>query len=297
MATAVRIAYSAVTQRVYNVIVASPREGLFVAAICRVIGLPVRIVIWPFNISGAYRQPLKAVASFAYRFVRWIIVYSEHESEMYRKLFRLPADRFVFKYIDAPYAEDESYRVLFQERQKDGYIVVPGYSGRDFLTVSRVAAALDYTFVYLTYPQAIRNITIPDNVRVISGISEEEFCRYIARAQICVVPLRNDIIANGHIAIAQAMVFGTPLIATLLPGTRDYLKHGHNCLTAYPSRTDSLRRAIVRLMENQDLRKQLVQNARVFAQHRFSLASSTALLGSLFVNEETSISKRTEVRV
>ncbi len=282
LSTAVKIIYVALTRRTRDVIVSSPREGLFVCAFSRIFHLPLRIVIWPFNIGGTYRQPLLGLAKFAYQYVRCIVVYSQHEKEIYEKMFKIPSRKIVFKLIDAPYAEDDTYRQIFKEKCMNDYVVVPGYSGRDFSTISKVAAHLPYRFIFLTYPHVLKNIHIPNNVEVVSGVSEEKFCQIIANAKICVVPLLSDIIANGHIAFAQAMIFGTPLIATLLPGTNDYLINEVNSLIVEHSDAQNLKTVIIRLIEDPYLQDELRKNGIEFSRTHYSLAASTKLIDILF---------------
>jgi sucrose-phosphate synthase len=62
------------------------------------------------------------------------------------------------------------------------------------------------------------------------------------------------------------MASGVPIIATNIGGITDIITHGFNGLLVKPHDSQGLAEAILRLLVNEDLRKELIQNGLITIQ-------------------------------
>ena len=263
------------------VVFESPRVGLPLAALARLLGRREKMVIWSFNILRPYTGFRRWMARYALGAVDCVIVYSRHEQEMYSRQFGMPGSKVRFKHLSGPYLEDPRYAALLKGAKKP-YVVSPGYSGRDFRLLAEVAAsAPQLEFVVLAYPSAVGDVVFPSNVRLRHGIPETEYCRYIAEAEVCFVPVGNHQTANGHIAIIQAMSLRTLLFTNATPGTRDYLQDGRNCILFDARSAADVGDRLLEICQNPQRHAGIVDQAYRDALERSSVQSDVDALHDL----------------
>ena len=70
--------------------------------------------------------------------------------------------------------------------------------------------------------------------------------------------------------LLEAMACGLPVIGTNVEGIKEVIRHGEN---GFLCNTDpaSIREAVIRLMEEEELREKLGRNARKTIEEKFSL--------------------------
>jgi len=102
-----------------------------------------------------------------------------------------------------------------------------------------------------------------------------EFCgqvdnvrAYLACTDIFILPSRAEGISN---ALLEAMACGLPCIATHIDGNRHVLTDGYNGLLVTPEDVDDLTQALIRLGQDETLRRQLGQRARETVETRYAL--------------------------
>lgn len=89
-------------------------------------------------------------------------------------------------------------------------------------------------------------------------------------ATVVVVPLRECQNACGYAVIGEAMAMGRPVIATRTAHPGDYVADGVTGLFVKPGDVEALRSALVRLMENPEVRRTMGVAARRRAQRLFT---------------------------
>jgi glycosyltransferase involved in cell wall biosynthesis len=117
-------------------------------------------------------------------------------------------------------------------------------------------------------------------------LPEVEYCRCIARARVCFLPIANQRTANGHIAIVQAMSLRTLLFTNRTRGTQDYLTDGENCLLFSGKDMDEHARRLTKLYESFATYYDIVERAYVFARVHFSIETEIRLIGE-FLEERS----------
>lgn len=69
----------------------------------------------------------------------------------------------------------------------------------------------------------------------------------------------------------EAMASGTPVISTFRGGMKEFLVDEENCLTFNPDQPDHLSSQITKLIDQESLRCQIIENAFQMVTHRFSV--------------------------
>ena len=104
------------------------------------------------------------------------------------------------------------------------------------------------------------------NVRVVGHRPPAEARRYLAAADVAVIPLSGaTIIAREHtspLKMFEYMAAGVPIVASDLPSLREVLRHEHNALLVPPDDNAALAAAIERLLGDHELAARLARTAR-----------------------------------
>lgn len=281
IATALKVGHRVLIRPPTAIVVEDPRIGITSCLLIRFLRTRASLIVWNYNMLSPYRGLKRWLSRIALSRADAIIVYSKHEKALYSKQLRLPEGKFRFKLYSGPYLDDDRYRALSSEK-KEAFVVSPGFSGRDFILLSQVAScAPELRFIVLAYPTALAGIKFPENVEVRHGLSELEYCRYIARAQVCFLPLSNMVTANGHIAIVQAMSLGTLLVTNLTPGTSDYIKDRENCITFSGNDAEHIARSLKYIMEQFEDYTGVIVGARLFAEEHFSVRRDIEMIDAI----------------
>lgn len=96
----------------------------------------------------------------------------------------------------------------------------------------------------------------------------EDVARFYQAADIYVHAARADTFPN---AILEALACGTPVVATAIGGIPEQIEHGQTGFLVPPGDAPSMTRAIIELLDNDDLRERMGKMAAETAQVRFSL--------------------------
>ena len=106
----------------------------------------------------------------------------------------------------------------------------------------------------LVWELGIENITT-----FVDQISREELATYYAAADVCVVPSHYN--PSGMVAI-ESMACGTPVITTNVEGLKYVVEHEQTGLLFFPENTNTLTKAIYRLITEPQWRYKLGVSAR-----------------------------------
>lgn len=121
------------------------------------------------------------------------------------------------------------------------------------------------------------------NIRVQPATSNVELCELYDRANIAIVPLKENLHASGITAIEEAVLAGLPVIASDTGGLVDYFERDH-VLFVQPTDVEKLREAIIYARDNY---ASLVQNAAAAQSH---LVNSRAT-ANFYIGEYVAVSR------
>ncbi|MDO5704561.1 MAG: glycosyltransferase [Paracoccus sp. (in: a-proteobacteria)] len=222
-----------------------------------------RIVGWSFNFGGGSKSRMAAVYGRAFRRASVLVTHSRAEIATYARAFDLPAGKFCF----VPFQQGDLQEQPAAERFD---LVAMGSAGRDYATLFEALRGTGLRALVIAKPEAVAGLDIPENAEVRSGLTLTE-CRSLSlAAPISVVPVAEQDNAAGQVTFLIAMAQGRAIVATRCTGTNDYLTDGVDSLLVEPQDPAALRAALLRLAEDEDLRRSLSGGAQENWRRNFS---------------------------
>jgi len=185
------------------------------------------------------------------RFADRVIVYSRRETE----------GRPNYVYLPIP-ADGEFERV---EPHTEGspYVFSGGGTLRDFASLLTGVEGTDVRVIVVTHsPATLDSATAPPNVQVLYTMPLQQFLSYMAGSLFVVVPLRGADTPHGHTTIAQALCLGKAVVTTRGGAVADYVRDGVEGLLVEPGDPGAYRAAILRLLQDEELRRSCERAAR-----------------------------------
>jgi glycosyltransferase involved in cell wall biosynthesis len=131
-----------------------------------------------------------------------------------------------------------------------------GGAGRDFATLIEAVRGTALTVEIVTFDPS-RLDGVPANVRISGPVPPSRFLAAMAGAAAVVVLLDSASSPHGQTTVVQALALGKPVIATRSIGVTDYVRDGENGCLVEPSDVEGLRRTLLRLAGDEELRARL----------------------------------------
>ena len=104
-------------------------------------------------------------------------------------------------------------------------------------------------------------------LEIIERVSNEEIPNYYGSSKICVFP---SLFEGNPKALLEAMSCEMPIVACEMPGIGNLIENGKSGLLSEP-KDDLIRKNILKLLDDQELGKELGGNARKFILENYSL--------------------------
>lgn len=120
-----------------------------------------------------------------------------------------------------------------------------------------------------SYKEIVKDKGLEERVTFAGSVSNEDLPRYYRMADMHLFPSTKRAEAFGLVAM-EAAASGTPSIASDLPGVRTVVLDGDTGLLVPPGNVDELRKAMLLLLEQVDLRERLGLSARKHAEQRYA---------------------------
>lgn len=244
------------------VVTVSHRPAMVYGIFCRIFGkrCPVHIAKEFFIEIGNYSKPTlkNRVLSSFYRFslknVQAVIVNATGEIPSYSCVLDLPASRFQF--IPWPSNINEPRMIA----NHNGYVLAVGRSLRDWKTFFNAIDGLTLKCIVIATKVDIIGLTIPSNVELLCDIQRDKYLELLKYSKIVCIPLVETNRSTGQASFLEAMAFGKPVIVADVVGAVDYIEPFENGVLYSSGNSDDLRAKIVRLNENEELRKKISEN-------------------------------------
>jgi glycosyltransferase involved in cell wall biosynthesis len=237
--------------------VAVGRYGMWLPVLQRLLRIHKPVVLtdveWPKVKEGRLNRAA-ALGS------RAILVFTSEEIARYSRQYNIPLEKFVLGL--APFERRYVYPASEQ-----GYIFSGGAQARDWETLARAVEGLPYpvrVFSRDPMPFITPNMTV-------GAVSEEEYFSQMARASCVVVTVKSEPMRlTGMRTWTAAMAMGKVVIVTEALGAPDYMQQGVSGFYTDYADWKAVRRHIVQVMEDAELRRKVGQAARERAWREFS---------------------------
>ncbi|MBX9671240.1 MAG: glycosyltransferase family 4 protein [Candidatus Obscuribacterales bacterium] len=131
-------------------------------------------------------------------------------------------------------------------------------------------------------------------IQFINRVPLADLPGYYRSADICVVPSVYD---NSPYTCLEAMSCGRPVVGTAGGGTKEYLTHEQSGIIVEPKDPQAIADALLRLIENEDLRSRMGREARARVLHHFQRKEIARQTAGLYELAATRFSQSSESQV
>lgn len=200
--------------------------------------------------GAAYLEDIHA------RYMDKLVVFSRNEIALHDSTLE---DKYEF----IPLPADGPFDLVRPSRIPGDYIFSGGGAGRDFATLIEAVRGLDVPLRIVTFSPKTLGYRgeLPPNCRVDWQMPVREFLELMANALFVVVPLQEGHHPHGHTTVVQAMRLGKAVITTRDASVSDYVADGQAGLLVSAGDAGEYREAILRLLDEPELRRSCEQHA------------------------------------
>jgi glycosyltransferase involved in cell wall biosynthesis len=222
-------------------------------------------------------------------------VLSPGERELYAGRFGVEVERFSYLPFAWRLRDDDPLESAPQpERQ---LVLALGRALCDWPTLFAAARGSDWTLVVICGANdqaAVERLNRERRAEVLAEVSPERALELMRQAAICVLPLQDLAISQGHVRLCDANDAGAAVVASRVAGLEGYVEDGRTAVLVTPGSPDELERAIERLLGRPEERVRLVraslERGRVWTWRRYMAAVED------FVRDGAASMPRTEDR-
>ena len=156
---------------------------------------------------------------------------------------------------------------------EDKSIVTAGRSGRDYATLATAIGGMPCRLTIICdIANPVETIARTDAIAIVRDAFDQDYLKRLAEALFVVVPIAVDDISAGQLVLLQASALGRAVIITRTATTPEYATDGEDALFVDLRDVGQMRAAVLRLLQDHDLRSRL--GAAALA--RFGREHSTA---------------------
>lgn len=133
------------------------------------------------------------------------------------------------------------------------------------------------------YEQHAKKLNILDRVKFAGRVTDTDLPKYYNMADVCVLPSIDKSEAFGMVLV-EANACGIPVIASNLAGVRTVVNDGKNGYLVKPKDVKDLTEKIKRILENNDLAKQMGEKGREKVEKNYSWTAIGKKLDEIYKN-------------
>lgn len=240
-----------------------PRPALYAGNLAKLYCPDVAHLVYSFNFTDLPQGKQRSLMAKAFQQPLKFVTYSTIERSLYADYFDIPLEK-----IDMlPWAVHVPNLDLIEPAIETGrYICALGSQGRDYASLMDAMRKIPHIkLVLVASADSMKNLTIPDNVKVYTNIPLAHAHNILAYSDFMVLPLRDAEVPCGHVTIVSAMFFKKAIVVTDSLGVHDYIHDKKTGLFCTPKDANDLSQKIEALWNDPPMTKQLSQVAHSFA--------------------------------
>ena len=198
-----------------------PRPAMYAGNITKCINPNLLHLVYSFNFTDLPTGMQRKIMTKAYQQPTKFVTYSSVERTLYADYFDIPLHRIdMLRWaVHAP-----NIGLTEPPIESGRYICALGSQGRDYKTLLEAIKTLpNIKLVLVASPDSIKDLAVPNNVKVHSNIALKQAHNILAHSQFMVLPLRDSQVPCGHVTIVTGMFFKKAILATNSQGVHDYI--------------------------------------------------------------------------
>ncbi|MBB4511988.1 glycosyltransferase family 4 protein [Paraburkholderia fungorum] len=147
------------------------------------------------------------------------------------------------------------------------------------------ASAFEYTLLVggngdiAAFSEQVKGYGLGERVTCLGWVSGERKATLLSESTIFVLPSRSE---GFPVALVEAMAFGVAVLSTRIPGVVDAVRDGTDGLLVEPDDPDALRRALMMLLRDTELRERLGASARQRFLDHFTILQISHRLAAIY---------------
>ena len=169
-----------------------------------------------------------------------IVLFSKYEIPLYVEKLEIPEHKLTY-IPQGDWKKVELYDETYRPDVDEAYYFAGGYTNRDYTGVISAFSKLPHKIVivgsYLNKELNDRT-DLPDNIIIKKDIPKEEFESLLAKSKACILPLKDDTGASGHMVLLGYMRNKKGIIASNMEAMREYVTHEESALLFDDARQD-----------------------------------------------------------
>jgi glycosyltransferase involved in cell wall biosynthesis len=236
--------------------------ALLILALRRLFGFKPKVAIVDIGNDVGWRIRTEIV-KFCIGRTDALFTFSSQQAKTLREKYRTDRIHFLPQQVDTLFYSPSP------AEEGDYVLAVGGDVARDYATLSK---ALFESGV----PLVLRTTLVAEdprypNVKVIRERQDDLALRDLyRRAKVVVLPLTDVLYPSGVTSLLEAYACGKAVVASASRGISDYLHHEETCLVVPCGDARALRGAVMRLMQDDALRRRIGNAARAYAERELS---------------------------
>lgn len=215
----------------------------------------------PFQIRSV-RRSLESISGVA--------VFSANQIPILQQCLALDRERIGV----VPFGVDTEYYDAATMREPgggSGLIAVGGDRRRDYSTLVEAVRIADVPLTLVCYPRNIAGLDRPPHIKVLFGISHDEYRRLLHSADLVVTPTVAPAYPSGQSVVLEAMSMGKATLTTDSSAMRDYITDGVNGVLVPPRAPAVMAELIRALLTDGNHRHSIGLAAAETVRERFGL--------------------------
>jgi glycosyltransferase involved in cell wall biosynthesis len=211
-------------------------------------------------------------------FISRMVCHSSTEKRYYTEQFgKINRDKFVFLPIGEGVVQP-----AFDTSAGD-YFFAGGTSNRDYNILLNAFGEIDDKLIIACEPNDIAGLHIPENVRVLHGVYNDDFLKLMAEAKAILITLNDPNVSAGQLVLLNAMRLQKVSIITRGNGMSDYASKT-NSLLSNPADKDDLITQLQYVNKNPELIRKMGIEAEQEYEDNFTYRKYGQNIGEL-INE------------
>jgi glycosyltransferase involved in cell wall biosynthesis len=189
-------------------------------------------------------------------------VLSAGERDLYAREFGVEPERFCFLPFAWRAQDDDPLEAEPQAGRR--LVIAIGRALCDWPTLLASARGSDWPLLVICGAQdraAVERLNRDGRAEVLSEIPHERALQLMGQAAICVLPLQDVEISQGHVRVRDATDAGAVVVASRVASLEGYVEDGRTGILVEPGEPEELKLAIERLLSQPDERARLVRAA------------------------------------